>query len=832
MSAQPPTKAPERLPPTLSEIYRTYKQGTSIVISWLVSLDSSATTKPRPNQEQQDQSHAAGLTVREIADRARQAASMGKKPPVDIQAAFKNVILNRSKLTRYYEALPSSTQEVQDSTERHKVFNETLAEAYALLMPKVRQKKRATKGAPSASSDAFPPATTNSFEALIGLIEAEKDHDGSVSQYWQDSLPRTSPKRSAIVEDPIEDAIAIQTHLTEYQAIVDTTNAIWRSFARGDTSLAAAGWLTNMAQHFVRGLKCHASKDVTIQQGVFSEIGDCGSLRLDITAEELTSTKFSESVTSSSFVELTHGTGLIWPFRLLNAFVETKQIPRSFENERRRFQDFFRNPSEERSVKENFVGAVAEFASRDGSQLSQEDRQAAGEKICADRYDYERMLLGSIVKSISLHPAYQAYQLDPDSNKAQNASPRWAYIRQGHLQHPSALPLVAESSKKVTWFSELVATHMLLESGRSFLHECERLGKTPPNCRIILLSRANEVLRAIAELQQHQNLTGDTIELLKMNLEKFLAVKTFDIYSQSPWVTGSYMSAISDFTLYCGLAVLNEQKMFAAVMHLYNMLRQIDARCPQIPVLEHLQSLFKTVVFPGKQEPREKFLNTFEIYCGARFVKKLTKDFTELTTTPKKVPQQVAGEQNKIRFSTMELSAQDSFHNVYIPTPELWVKLTGDPNVIRRIERDKGKTDIQTSYPPSELIRRAQEIIRPEYEGAFAIARLNCFAVYGLCQDILFEIATRFGECGPTLFDPLTHALDSCGYLEIHSDSIDSALLCVRLTMSDVDLNLRGRNDRMADKRFHEIRSVAMTRDAIVKVCKGRKVEDFLWQNY
>lgn len=107
---------------------------------------------------------------------------------------------------------------------------------------------------------------------------------------------------------------------------------------------------------------------------------------------------------------------------------------------------------------------------------------------------------------------------------------------------------------------------------------------------------------------------------LRRELIAFTSDKTFDLCSQSPWVMGSYMSAISDFTLFVGLQTLHEQALFGATMHLYNTLRQIGG-CPEIPILDHLRRLFRDVVFTGKQYPRKNFCNIFELICGAKMFK-------------------------------------------------------------------------------------------------------------------------------------------------------------------------------------------------------------------
>ncbi|CAN9131313.1 unnamed protein product [Alternaria alternata] len=157
----PSTNSSGPLPPSLFSIYRTYKRETSTVIDWLTSFDKTA-----DNSKDDQNPILRELTVRQIADRARQAARVGTRPPKNIEAALKMVILNRSRLTKHYESLSSSSRSIQESTEGHKVFNETLAEAYRSLFPKLKQSKNNSKKLPEELPNLSSKSYTKSFGAL------------------------------------------------------------------------------------------------------------------------------------------------------------------------------------------------------------------------------------------------------------------------------------------------------------------------------------------------------------------------------------------------------------------------------------------------------------------------------------------------------------------------------------------------------------------------------------------------------------------------------------------------------------------------------------------
>jgi hypothetical protein len=122
--------------------------------------------------------------------------------------------------------------------------------------------------------------------------------------------------------------------------------------------------------------------------------------------------------------------------------------------------------------------------------------------------------------------------------------------------------------------------------------------------------KANEVLQATKGHWDEHSICNRTsiyhfetirgLKLFNTLLTGFVADKTYDLYSQSPWVAGGYMTAISDYTLLLDLETLNDKDCSAYVLHLYNMLQQLPTGCPRIPLLEHLVALFTPVVFPGK----------------------------------------------------------------------------------------------------------------------------------------------------------------------------------------------------------------------------------------
>ncbi|KAF2688131.1 hypothetical protein K458DRAFT_385700 [Lentithecium fluviatile CBS 122367] len=159
----------DRLPVSLFSTFQTYKRGTSILREWLHAYCKSETV-------------AEQFTMRTILDRAKMIAKGLAKPPKRIQDISWAVLVNRRMLTRYYESLRRPSATTEDTTERHKHFNDTLAQAYQVLFPsKHRSVPRRPKSNPTPLLPTKETSRSN-FEALSGILE-ESDADLSALLY-------------------------------------------------------------------------------------------------------------------------------------------------------------------------------------------------------------------------------------------------------------------------------------------------------------------------------------------------------------------------------------------------------------------------------------------------------------------------------------------------------------------------------------------------------------------------------------------------------------------------------------------------------------------------
>jgi hypothetical protein len=74
-----------------------------------------------------------------------------------------------------------ASAEAMESTQRHRFFNETLAQAYALLFPRPAKSQRDSTKLGCASTQVDQLSPSNTFEVLSATIEKEPEYESSAS---------------------------------------------------------------------------------------------------------------------------------------------------------------------------------------------------------------------------------------------------------------------------------------------------------------------------------------------------------------------------------------------------------------------------------------------------------------------------------------------------------------------------------------------------------------------------------------------------------------------------------------------------------------------------
>jgi hypothetical protein len=230
---------------SLHVIYQKYKAGKAIVVDWLVAHGGIAKGTKR-------------LSVRELLRLAKKCTQQASKPPGNVQAAFKLTLVNRKQLTTYYEHLEDSSQSTAEGTERHKFFNETLAEAYDALFPatkdRIAKAGRNPSKLPPPSEFISNASASNRFDVLSGLIEQEPDSDSTNYTPLDIKESSTTSSVSTIEDDPMEEFIVMHAYILEVECVMNLVNGTWAQAAEGTLPILIAGSLTNIGMQQLRYL--------------------------------------------------------------------------------------------------------------------------------------------------------------------------------------------------------------------------------------------------------------------------------------------------------------------------------------------------------------------------------------------------------------------------------------------------------------------------------------------------------------------------------------------------------------------------------------------------
>ena len=110
---------------------------------------------------------------------------------------------------------------------------------------------------------------------------------------------------------------------------------------------------------------------------------------------------------------------------------------------------------------------------------------------------------------------------------------------------------------------------------------------------------------------------GFHLERLRSQFEGYLSTKMFDLYFQSPWVCGSQMLEMGQAMNYYGLRLLAYTSYVGTVVHIYNVLRQMNDFA-SIPLLDaYCDQDLSELFFPGGK-PTKRFHTSYIRYQGGR----------------------------------------------------------------------------------------------------------------------------------------------------------------------------------------------------------------------
>lgn len=433
-------------------------------------------------------------------------------------------------------------------------------------------------------------------------------------------------------------------------------------------------------------------------------------------------------------------------------------------------------------------------------------------RIGPDSAEMDRKCLNVILLNITQH--VQAKTIPTD------------IVRAGSPMYADIAYFLTHTENDVNGLRCTFGLRMLLDAYKSFMLACQET-RIPRSCRLHALKLAQEALPSIGAVlgdlsmpcRCYQTLAFHLANL-ELDLKAFLQEKCFDLYFQSPWVSGSHLLEMHETLFYYGLRLFSYRHYVGSVVHVYHVLREFSG-FEQVPLLEQLRDTFNDVLFPGGR-PSRNFKACCLRYMGGRLkFKPHTSDHrsgSHHMVIPAHTAKTTAGfglrkEANDLRFAYCKISlfyqVKEKGYHLDESLPSRAHDLA-DPSAFGKDH--KGNTCAH-DHPEQELmsspclheLSQLQKAVLNDFAGPFPVARVNFFQVYMSCVRIISIVSakTHNGE-------------DYC--------------LCFLNAMVQAADRYKANEHKLQPFGCKEL--VNACKEAMISVLGDRSVDDFLWKTF
>ena len=221
-------------------------------------------------------------------------------------------------------------------------------------------------------------------------------------------------------------------------------------------------------------------------------------------------------------------------------------------------------------------------------------------------------------------------------------------------------------------------------------------------------------------------------------LASFIYAKRFDLYHQSPVVAGYQMAEILAGATSLGLYFVNISQYVGVIIHLYNLLRQLNLIGEEPVLLEYLCHATGATVFRGSRP-------TMDFYSQYAAFQRMTLEYNK----KKRSFEFGDPKSHKRRINPDSVSVMTGLNDTgFGHACRLWVSVwRGKHNVGRLTNKEILDTFNQIdAHPLVCTLEPLESIVRSEWEGKFPVPRINWFEVFTCCTEVLRKISDV--ECG------------------------------------------------------------------------------------
>ncbi|OJD29098.1 amidohydrolase 3 protein [Diplodia corticola] len=797
------------------DLYKSSKQDTGYVLDWLRrTAENAARTKKTKNPIAPIGDR---LTVQALLQASELVSKRQVTAPLYIRGAFKRTLVKRRQITEWYRQRETIDPTVQPGNEKHAFFNDALATAYALMFPDEDKPAAHVEPKPSKNSAVGLKPSKNFFDVLANIPEEEPG--SPVLELAERNVPEDVPEppEYVFVDDPLAEILDLHLYVLEMDALVSATKQFWKLAANGDMPVPLAAWLTTAGFASTKRLCDLVTPAIGGHRALLyhytSKRADLGISGLDVS--EGMAKKTGETPVYKAFSD---GLALAFPCSALVNFKKEKLHDSAFMStvERQPIAKSFLPEEKEEEEKEKFMQSVMKTISKPNEKELPQHEAVAVMQLMADRQALDSKAMESVLRSIAQLIKDEDAK---DTRVKDDMNPLLPETRE-----------FLESKEAYPGTSLVVGLQMLLETCKSFVYK----GGTPNpmNCRMMALRFAQEVTQSIQLVNDHdlvaKNHTVPVVSSLvgvSDRLKAFMREKRLDLYSQSPWTGGQQMAQIIAYALEVGLSLCNQRGIVGTVLHGYNAVQQLADAPIKNPLLDALSDFMLDAVFLGRLPP-SNFHSIWMRFLGGGVDKKNVrgKDGKKFSITfPKRSTDPNNSTDFQKRIDAFKLSLFFNLYGSYwMGRPEFWAQVFTNRKKKTASKQETLQWETKLHRRPfGDALYMMSDVVSEEFDSEFPIAKVNFFAVYTTCVDMLTEISRRATEQRP---EELRWAWE-LGVMDSHVDSAAGFAFISHL-LQDIDTRA---TTTKADLSKHS--GLRLVQDAISHVWGEKKLEDFFWKS-
>lgn len=394
--------------------------------------------------------------------------------------------------------------------------------------------------------------------------------------------------------------------------------------------------------------------------------------------------------------------------------------------------------------------------------------------------------------------------------------------------------LITRANENTQSWSAILGLNLLANGYRVYLRTI-MTPKVVSQCRIAALRLANEASSYVSTILNDKacfpcrctQTLAFHLQHLETDLNSYAKFNCWDLYFQSPWVAGNHVLEILDLCHYYGMRLLNYRHYVGAVLHSYNVLKQLGG-LTEIPVLENLCTQLAGILFPGGNPPSNHFRASWARFVGARLkFKKGHKNKNSrdnwCMSIPPHAQRRAAGlgagndhPPGKIDCLLFQIKQQD-YHvrdEQFSDFDPASISLQKAQNNIKAKKSSPSVSPALASAVPkrqlSDLAQAVQQSFAACETTPLPLARLNLFAVFDRCVHVVSRLSDE------------THTA-------ANEKGINCICFCSEI-LSAADRIIEGRRLGKAETwKKHERECMTQANSAIEETFRSIKAEQWLW---